>query len=272
MKLRSTTALTSLALLALTACGGSEAPTFDSSSSSASESAAAETTSAAAAETTAAAESSTASASASASTPASASASSTAVAADPSSACGQPASSNKTIEGTIAVDEWVKRGNGEYPTSAKFGGLEKGENGSPVCFSHSPEGAVLALATIWGSPYDPDELRASFKDRATPSALADTFVDSYVDGMKQTAGDDVDKLLEMISTQTVAYNLQSYDGDYAKVQLAEALNGEESGYMKFTFTMQWRDNDWYLDMSKLEDASTAIAQVDTLDGMTKFQR
>lgn len=260
MKLRSTTALTALALMALTACGSTD-------NSSTADSSTAENT----ASSSATASSVVMGESASASTSEAATPVPSASTADPSTACGQPASSATTIEGTLAVDSWVTRGNGEYPTSQKYGGLETGANGAPVCFSHSPEGAVLAMATIWGSPYDSDALHASFKDRVFPTSIASDMADIYFNSLTNAAGDQSSALSDA-KTQTVAYKLDSYTGDTAVVEIAESINGKDSGYLKLKFTMQWVDNDWYLDMTQLGDASDAVARIDNLDGLTSFNR
>ena len=145
---------------------------------------------------------------------------------------GEKLSGNVT---TAPATEWAFIRTVGYPTSPEFGPADTGAAGYPMCFQHSPEGALFAAATALAVPAD-----TALVEPWIAYALSDgTYRDALLSEVSDTSESSGTRL------QTVGFRMLAYDGQTARVDLA--VRGSSQGTTVTASTVYeliWEDGDW----------------------------
>lgn len=149
----------------------------------------------------------------------------------PDAGCnGSPGSAAPAQAGLLAVS-WEPVGSMSLPTSKELGPT-KTTDSLRRCFQHSPAGAVMAAANIFGS-LAPANYRQVLQQQMTPGA-----------GRDQTMVDLVPSDLTGPRGQFAGYKLNGCTPAACNLSLAiqgQGVWGQED------FTLVWSDGDWKLD-------------------------
>lgn len=136
---------------------------------------------------------------------------------------------------TAPAAEWAFVRTVAYPTSTEFGPADTGSEGYPICFQHSPHGALFAAATALAVPAD--------------SALVQPWIDyalsegTYRDALLSEVGGGADS--SGVRLQVVGFRVLSYDGKTARVDLAVRGSSEGTTITASTvYELIWEDGDW----------------------------
>ena len=159
---------------------------------------------------------------------------------------------------TAPAAEWAFVRTVAYPTSPEFGPADTGSEGYPMCFQHSPQGALFAAATALAVPAD--------------SALVQPWIDyalsegAYREALLSEVGGNTDS--SGVRLQLVGFRMLSYDGDTARVDLAVRGSSEGTTITASTvYELIWEDGDWKInanvanpfDFATIPDTSGYIA-------------
>lgn len=136
---------------------------------------------------------------------------------------------------TAPAAEWAFVRTVAYPTSPEFGPADTGSEGYPMCFQHSPQGALFAAATALAVPAD--------------SALVQPWIGyalsegPYRDALLSEVGGNTDS--SGVRLQVVGFRMLSYDGETARVDLAVRGSSEGTTVTASTvYELIWQDGDW----------------------------
>ncbi|MAP62363.1 MAG: hypothetical protein CMH34_01150 [Microbacterium sp.] len=159
---------------------------------------------------------------------------------------------------TAPAAEWAFVRTVAYPTSPEFGPADTGSEGYPMCFQHSPQGALFAAATALAVPAD--------------SALVQPWIDyalsegAYREALLSEVGGSTDS--SGVRLQLVGFRMLSYDDDTARVDLAVRGSSEGTTITASTvYELIWEDGDWKInanvanpfDFATIPDTSGYIA-------------
>lgn len=176
------------------------------------------------------------------------------------SVCGLDATGGSTLTTPPEGVEWEFIGGIAAPKSAEHGpGVVDEQTGVRSCYSHTPEGALLAAAGQAASSGDPELYFA------TVSALS-------VDG----PGKDItiERAQRSISEgganppiEIAGFRLLSYTGGEATVEIvASADSGTELVHFTSSAVMQWTNGDWYTKYKDDGSSGPVDGQVSDLSG------
>ncbi|WP_298255431.1 hypothetical protein [uncultured Arthrobacter sp.] len=176
------------------------------------------------------------------------------------SVCGLDTTDGTTLTSAPEDVEWEFIGGIAAPKSAKHGpGVVDEQTGVRSCYSHTPEGALLAAAGQAASSGDPElYLR-------TVSALS-------VDGPGKaiTVERAQDSLSDSGTTPPIeiaGFRLLSYTGDKATVEIvASTDSGSELVNFTSSVVMQWTNGDWYTKYKDDGSSGPVDGQVSDLSG------
>ena len=121
-------------------------------------------------------------------------------------------------------------------------------SGVPAGFSHTPQGAVLAIWQIfqraaWGPG---EQTQAVLRERAVVTAQSQPVVDRMINGR-----DEIERLRPQLPAGMfdvpIAVKVSNYDNDYAHIQIAVPASPNRSDGViaaTYAFDVIWRDGTW----------------------------
>ncbi|MFJ6099089.1 MULTISPECIES: hypothetical protein [Actinomycetes] len=121
-------------------------------------------------------------------------------------------------------------------------------SGVPAGFSHTPQGAVLAIWQIfqraaWGPG---EQTQAVLRERAVVTAQSQPVVDRMINGR-----DEIERLRPQLPAGMfdvpIAVKVSNYDTDYAHIQIAVPASPNRSDGViaaTYAFDVVWRDGTW----------------------------
>lgn len=176
------------------------------------------------------------------SSPASTAGESSPVSADEGRADGDCPAGPVELTGTVdraPESEWAYAGTMQFPVSEVSGPHVTDPDGLLRCFSHTPEGAVFAAASMGVQVADP-KVRVAFADRMVLHPEVQQHLHENAEAAEPAATD--------IRAATLGFRLLEYDGTTAKVDIGSSVSGRGvTGYLAFTYALRWVDGDWKLD-------------------------
>lgn len=184
---------------------------------------------------------------------------------DGESVCGLDATGGTTLTKAPEDVEWTALGAIYAPSSEEHGpGTVDEPTGVRSCYSHTPEGALLATTNILTSGND-------------PQLLLDTIKAQAVDGPgKDVAIGQVQQRLNSGDTSTLplkvaGFRLLSYTGDMATVEVVVAADdGTEDIYMTTGVDLVWTEGDWHVSFQENGDPGPVSGQVSDLTGYIEW--
>jgi hypothetical protein len=166
--------------------------------------------------------------------------SASAVASD-ESVCGLDASGGTTLTAAPDDVEWEFIGGIAAPISAEHGpGVIDEQTGIRSCYSHTPEGALLALSNLLAASGDPELLLKTTQAVALEGPGKD--IDMQRLQRRVDSGDTTTPPVKL-----EAFRLLSYSDDRATVEVvASGDSGSELVYITTSTVMEWHKGDWYV--------------------------
>lgn len=180
---------------------------------------------------------------------------------DSESVCGLDASDDTTL--TSAPDaEWGSSVGGiMLPSSEDHGpGVHDESNDVRSCFSHSPEGAVLAATNLVGASGDPDVLAETIEQRSVDSTGKDVALEQAANG-----GGGAPPI------QVAGFRLLNYSEDQATVEVVvEVQGGGDSTLLTTGADLVWTNGDWYATYDDDGSGGPVAGEVSNLSGYTTW--
>lgn len=177
------------------------------------------------------------------------------------SVCGLEATGGTTLTSAPENVEWEFLGGIAAPTSAKHGpGLVDRQTGVRSCYSHTPEGALLAVAGMLAASGDPELLVATARARSLEGPGKDINVELYERQVSSADGAAPPIKIE-------GFRLLSYTGDQATVEIvASGDSGSELLYLTSSLIVEWHQGDWYVKYRDDGTSGPVRGQVSDLSG------
>lgn len=159
------------------------------------------------------------------------------------SVCGLQAVKEQGSLSKPPASKWEFAGSTAVPVSEKHGPAKTDPAGYSYCYSHTPEGAVIATANALAPPTDAASLR-NWADYFTSEGPHRA---SILDGLNEAS--------EAANTRMTikGFRLLSYTGDTASVDVV-ATGSSTSGTVtgSFIYDLVWEDGDWKLNATEPE--------------------
>ncbi len=184
-------------------------------------------------------------------------------------ACQREASKSSSIDKKPLADRWEPWGKALRPVSQEFGGEKTGENGSPACFEHSPEGALFAAATYFGALFSQEEFHKLALDHVYPQGEGQKFYDAWL----AAAGQDTYDEASSRDFKVKGYNLDSYSTEKAVVAIVLGVDSLPNRYLVLRFPLIWADGDWSINSTERSEKElyADLGELTTsLDGYTAW--
>lgn len=199
--------------------------------------------------------------------PPSASASPTAEtdAATSASICGLSAAGGKTLTSPPENVEWVYLGGIAAPKSQKHGpGRIDEKTGLRSCYSHTPEGALLAFAGFLAASGDLELMQTTMEAMVLPGPGKEKALNTIEEDLED--GQEAAPPLEI-----AGYRLLSYTGEKATMEIVtSADSGEGEVYVTTSAFMVWHNGDWHIKIGKDGSGGPVSGQVSDLSGYIKW--
>lgn len=170
-------------------------------------------------------------------------------AASDESVCELDATGGTTLTAAPEDVEWNFIGGIAAPKSAEHGpGVVDEETGVRSCYSHTPQGALLAVTGQLAASGDPELLVAT----ARALSLEGPGKDLNVERIERQA-DSGDATAPPIKIE--GFRFLAYDDDQATVEVvASGDSGSELIYFTTSVVVEWHEGDWY---AKYKDDGTS---------------
>lgn len=177
------------------------------------------------------------------------------------STCGLDTSGGTTLTAPPKDTTWEYLNGLFGPKSETHGpGTVDPDTGVRSCFSHTPEGALMAVAGFFATSGDPQLFLDTVRARAIDGPGKDKNL-----GLIQKRVDENDTTTTPISI--AAFKLLAYSDDKASIELvlgAEA--GQETYYQTQSADIIWQDGDWYFLVRENGKAGSISGQISDLSG------
>ncbi|MCU1633059.1 MAG: hypothetical protein JWM61_1711 [Micrococcaceae bacterium] len=181
------------------------------------------------------------------------------------SACGLDSAEGTTLTAAPEDVEWEFLGGIAAPRSAEHGpGVVDEQTGVRSCYSHTPEGALLAAT---------GRLAAS----GNTELLLETTRALSLEGPGKDIGiERIQRRIDSGSTTTPpieieGFRLLSYNNDEATVEVvASGDSGSELIYYTTSVVMGWHQGDWYLKYEDDGSAGPVDGQISDLSGYSPW--
>lgn len=153
------------------------------------------------------------------------------------SACGLP-DGDQSVPETPPEVTWELTGTFVTPTSGALGPADH-VVGVPVCFAHSPSGAVVAAVSYLGATTDPNISRADL-------IKVRILMDENGQQLAETEEEATDPDAQGAKFQLAGFAVADATRDRTTVDLAiRSSDGPEAGQVyALTLTLVWSDGDW----------------------------
>ncbi|WP_299168957.1 hypothetical protein [uncultured Arthrobacter sp.] len=177
------------------------------------------------------------------------------------SVCGLEATGGATLTSAPDDVEWEFLGGIAAPRSVEHGpGLVDEQTGVRSCYSHTPEGALLAAANQIAASGDPQLLLATTRQLALegPGKIETVqLIERRID-----SGDT-----SIPPVEIEGFRLLSYEDAEATLELvASGDSGTELLYFTTSLNMEWHQGDWYVRYNDDGSSGPVEGQISDLDG------
>ena len=181
------------------------------------------------------------------------------------SVCGLDATGGTTLTKAPEDVEWTALGAIYAPSSEEHGpGTVDESTGVRSCYSHTPEGALLATTNILTSGNDPQLLLDTIKAQAVDGPGRDVAIGQVQ--QRLSSGDTATVPLEV-----GGFRLLSYTADKASVEVVVAADdGTEDIYMTTGVDLVWTEGDWHVYFQENGDPGPVSGQVSDLSGYIEW--
>ncbi|WP_104181679.1 hypothetical protein [Arthrobacter sp. B0490] len=182
------------------------------------------------------------------------------VASSDESVCGLDATGGTTLTAAPEDVEWEFIGGIAAPKSAEHGpGVVDEQTGVRSCYSHTPEGALLAVAGQAASSGDPELYLETVRTLSVDGRGKDVTIERAQRSISEGGTNP--------PIEIAGFRLLSYTGDEATVEIvASADSGAELVYFTSSAVMQWIDGDWYTKYKDDGSSGPVDGQVSDLSG------
>jgi hypothetical protein len=185
--------------------------------------------------------------------------SASAVASD-ESVCGLDATGGTTLTAAPDDVEWEFIGGIAAPRSAEHGpGVIDEQTGVRSCYSHTPEGALLAAAGQAASSGDPDLYLETVRELSVDGPGKELTI--------ERAQRSIDENGVTPPIKIAGFRLLSYKDDEATVEIVASVDsGSELVYFTSSVVMQWTNGDWYTKYKDDGSSGPVDGEVSDLSG------
>lgn len=176
------------------------------------------------------------------------------------SVCGLDATGGTTLTSAPGDVEWEFIGGIAAPKSAEHGpGVVDEQTGIRSCYSHTPEGALLAAAGQAASSGDPELYLETVRALSVDGPGKDLTIERAQRSISEGGANP--------PIEIAGFRLLSYTGDEATVEIvASADSGAELVYFTSSAVMQWTNGDWYTKYKDDGSSGPVDGEVSDLSG------
>lgn len=177
------------------------------------------------------------------------------------SVCGLDATGGTTLTTAPEDVEWEFLGGIAAPKSAEHGpGVVDEQTGVRSCYSHTPEGALMAMVGLLASSGDDD----LFLETTKALSLEGPGKDIGLERIERRIASD-DGPTPPIKIE--GFRLLSYTGAAATVEVAySGDSGEELVYFTTSGILEWHEGDWYVKYKDDGSSGPVQGQISDLSG------
>lgn len=181
-------------------------------------------------------------------------------AASEESVCGLDATGGTTLTAAPADVEWEFLGGIAAPNSAEHGpGVVDEQTGVRSCYSHTPEGALLAAAGQAASSGDPDLYLETVRNLSVDGPGKDLTIERAERSIAEGSTNAPIKI--------AGFRLLSYEDDEAIVEIVASVDsGAELVYFTSSAVMSWTNGDWYTEYKNDGTSGPVDGEVSDLSG------
>ena len=177
------------------------------------------------------------------------------------SVCGLDATGGTTLTEAPEDVEWTALGAVYAPASEEHGpGTVDPDTGVRSCFSHTPEGALLASTNMLVSGNDPQVLLDTIRARVMDGPGKDISIGNV---QQRVAANDTTS----VPVEVAGFRLLSYTEDKATVEVVLAADdGTEKVYSTTATDMVWHEGDWHFALQDDGSGGPVSGRVSDLSG------
>lgn len=177
------------------------------------------------------------------------------------SVCGLDATGGVTLATAPDDVEWEFLKVLHAPKSKEHGpGVVDPDTGVRSCFSHTPEGSLLAVAGFFATSGDPQLFMHTVEKQVLDGPGKDKNLVLIQDRL-----DEGDTTAPPVAI--VAFRLLSYTEDKATVEVVlGAETGQETYYQTQSADVVWQDGDWYFQVPDNGEAGSISGPIGNLTG------
>ena len=154
--------------------------------------------------------------------------------------CGLDATGGTTLTKAPEDVEWTALGAIYAPSSEEHGpGSVDSDTGVRSCYSHTPEGALLAATNMLAASGDPELLLETTRKLGMDSPGKEVSIGRIQEQIAEGGSSSV-------PVQIAGFRLLSYTEDAATVEVvAAADDGSEKVYITTSGDLVWHNGDWH---------------------------
>jgi hypothetical protein len=177
------------------------------------------------------------------------------------SVCGLDATGGTTLTKAPEDIKWEALGAIYAPSSEDHGpGTIDPDTGVRSCYSHTPEGALLATTNVLTSGNDPQVLLDTIKALGIDNPGKDIAIGQVQ--QRLSSGDT-----STVPLEVAGFRLLSYTEDKATVEVVVAADdGTEDIHMTTGVDLVWTEGDWHVAFQENGDPGPVSGQVSDLTG------
>ena len=181
------------------------------------------------------------------------------------SVCGLDATGGTTLTEPPEDVEWEAIGAIYAPSSEKHGpGTVDPETGVRSCYSHTPEGALLATTNMLTASSDPELLLETTRKLGVESPGKEVAIGGLQERVAE--GDN-----SSVPVQIAGFRLLSYTGDKATVEVVAAVDdGTEKIYITTAGDLVWNEGDWRFQFQDDGSGGPVSGRVSDLSGYIEW--
>ncbi|MDF9277440.1 hypothetical protein P4U43_06490 [Arthrobacter sp. EH-1B-1] len=177
------------------------------------------------------------------------------------SICGLNATGGTTMTTAPENVEWEFLGGIAAPKSAEHGpGLVDEQTGVRSCYSHTPEGALLAVTGMLAASGDTELLMETTRALVLEGPGKQRTIDSLEDRLKSGNTSSV-------PIEVAGFRLLSYSPERATVEVVLAADSSEGKIYQTTASdVVWSDGDWHFNLDTDGSGGPIDGQITDLSG------
>ena len=181
------------------------------------------------------------------------------------STCGLDATGGTTLTKAPEDVEWSALGAIYAPSSEEHGpGTVDESTGVRSCYSHTPEGALLATTNMLTASSDPELLLETTRKLGVESPGKEVAIGGLQERVAE--GDN-----SSVPVQIAGFRLLSYTGDKATVEVVAAVDdGTEKIYITTAGDLVWNEGDWRFQFQDDGSGGPVSGRVSDLSGYIEW--